>query len=519
MSPRAVLTTALLGAALLARTAAGAVADPFYLDLLRDGAQAYARGEFAIAVKELRLACFGLLDDPPQLASCLTRLALAQGAAGNADGFRESFRRLAEVEDRFGAFSKAELTADVRAAFEQRVLAGIPVSTLEAMPAWRPLLNRKIEAQIAALPARERRRHLEERLARESGNVTWNLMLAELDLAEEKTAPALARAEKAAALAPADPRALCLRGLARSAGKRCPQAIADLEPCYLVSREPRYAAALLSCRMELGQWSKAEEQVRSLPPAFKGDRKLAGLAREVSKHPPDKPSTAATAAAGKPAAATTAGKPDPARTTAAGKPGTAATTAADKAGAAAAAAGKPGTATGAVSGTTPAAGGSAAQKPADKPAERPVAGKSAAPAAGKAQPIPGVSEPGGRPLSAADREAMERSRRLLSSSSLKDVKEALRLARGVADAHADEREAQYLAAEAAYRNMDWARAVAYFRRAGKPDDDHPELLFYMAVSFYEVGDKPEAAEALKRSLPNLQRTAYVDSYARRILGR
>ncbi|HVT18480.1 MAG TPA: hypothetical protein VHQ90_20170 [Thermoanaerobaculia bacterium] len=519
MSPRKVVGTALLGAALLARTpAAGATADPFYLDLLRDGTQAYARGDFATAAKELRLACFGLLDDPPQLASCLTRLALAQGAAGNANGFRESFRRLAEVEDRFGAYSKAELPADVRAAFEQRVLAGIPASTLEAMPAWRPLLNRKIEAQVAALPPRERRRHLEERLAKESGNVTWNLMLVELDLAEEKTEPALARAEKAAALAPADQRALCLRGLARSAGKRCPQAIADLEPCYLVSREPRYAAALLSCRVELGQWSKAEEQVRSLPPAFKGDRKLASLAREVAKHPPDKSSTAATTAAGKPAATT--------------------------------AAGKPGTATGAVFSTPPAAGGSAAQRPADKPgtpaptdktaakqpdkltagnpadrtgaskpAERPVAGNPAAPAAGRAQPIPGVSEPGGRPLSAAEREAMERSRRLLSSSSLKDVKEALRLARGVADAHADEREAQYLAAEAAYRNMEWARAVAYFRRAGRPDDDHPELLFYMAVSFYEVGDKPEAAEALKRSLPNLQRTAYVDSYARRILGR
>jgi len=41
----------------------------------------------------------------------------------------------------------------------------------------------------------------------------------------------------------------------------------------------------------------------------------------------------------------------------------------------------------------------------------------------------------------------------------------------------------------------------------------------MAVSFYEVGDHSGAASALKRSLPNLQKTPFVESYVKRILGK
>jgi tetratricopeptide (TPR) repeat protein len=125
-----------------------------------------------------------------------------------------------------------------------------------------------------------------------------------------------------------------------------------------------------------------------------------------------------------------------------------------------------------------------------------------------------------RPLSLAEGEALERARRLLAAnSSTKDLKEALRLAHEVAVAHPESKEAQYLSGEAAYRNSRWADAVAAFRRGGEPGDDHPELLFYLAVSLYEAGDPSAAVAALKRSLPKLQKTPYIEAYARRILGR
>lgn len=475
------------------------LADPFYVDRLRDGMQSYARGDYAAAAKQLQVACFGMLDDPDQLAACLTRLAVAQGAAGNNEGFRDTFRRLVEVEDRFGAYSRADLPADIRGAFEQRALAVMPPAVLTAIPQFKDLLNRKVEAQLAALPPRERRHELEERLAKEPKSAVWNEMMIELDLAEGRGAAAAARAEQLAAGAPQDARAACLRGLAHAAENRCKDAVPDLEPCYLCTREPDYAAALLGCRIALGAWVQAAAQAQALPAAWRSDRRLAPLIQQVAKH-----DTAAAAAQRRGAA-----------------------------GAAPGVVGAPGAAGGAPTGAGSAPNGAAASPvvgrradgarsasaapgtppgTAGTPAADPRTGAAGTPGA------TGAGAPPERPLSATEREAMARSAKLLTASDSPDLKEAMRLARQVADAHPDSREAQYLAGEAAYRNARWPDAATYFRRGGLPGDDHPELLFYMAVALYEVGDQPAAATALRRSLPNLQRTPYVQGYVKRILG-
>jgi len=578
MTPRISSARAGAGALLLAATtlaaagvlglagapAARAATDPFYLDLVRDGMQAYDRGDFATAAKQLRLACFGLLDDPEPLAGCLTRLGLAQAAAGNADAFRETFRRIVEVEARFGAYTKTDLPPAVRAAFEERALAAVPASTLDALPAWKALLSRKVEAQVAQLPPRERRRQLEERLVKEPRSVTWNLMLVDLDLAEGRNGPALSRAEATAALAPRDARVLCARGLARAAGNRCGEAVADLETCAaagaaggagLAGDGPRHATALLGCRVELGQWRQAEEQVRGLPPELRKDRKIAALMQQVAKHPSApagsgpagagaKSATPTTGAAGSRPATGSPATTGPTATTGAthaagstGSPGSAGSTGSAPPAKAAGSTGspsspgsapsakaagstassevvRPGAGSGPSAGT---AGSSTAAAPrgpaAPAPAEGPSGSAPAAAAAGRA-PLPRPLTP----LSATERESMARSERLLAATAIPDLREALRLARELADAHPDSKEAQYLAGAAAYRNSRWPEAAAYFRRGGPPGDDHPELLFYMAVAFYEVGDQPGAVSALKRSLPNLQKTPFVESYVKRILG-
>jgi hypothetical protein len=149
---------------LAAALAAGAVgigapawaSDPFYTGLLRDGILAYDRGAFGDAARDLRLACFGLLDEPEALAVCLVRLAVAQGAAGDAEGFQATFRRVAEVEERFGAYGRADLPPAVRTAFEERVGKAIPAATLAAVPAFQRLA-RKPEAPPAGQKTREPR--------------------------------------------------------------------------------------------------------------------------------------------------------------------------------------------------------------------------------------------------------------------------------------------------------------------------------------------------------------------------
>ncbi len=142
------------------------------------------------------------------------------------------------------------------------------------------------------------------------------------------------------------------------------------------------------------------------------------------------------------------------------------------------------------------------------PAPAPAVAKAAAVEAGAA-----------KPLTDAERKKLETARQLLGAQRpSKELRQAFELARSVADAHPDSKEAQHLAAEGAYRISRWSDATTYFHRGGDPGEDEPERLFYMAVSLYESGDPTSAAAALRRALPNLKRTSYVESYIHKILG-
>ncbi len=81
--------------------------DPFYDRLYRDGLNARAAGETALAARKLRLACFGMLDDPPSLAACLGQLVLVEAARGETQPVRGTLDRLIELERLFQALSKA----------------------------------------------------------------------------------------------------------------------------------------------------------------------------------------------------------------------------------------------------------------------------------------------------------------------------------------------------------------------------------------------------------------------------
>lgn len=329
-------TLAVLAGLAMPPGAAGAAIDPFYQSLLREGQHSLDRKDYPAAAHELRLACFGMLDEPRTLADCLARLALAEDGAGDVEGFRATFQRLAEIEDRFKAYSQADLAPELRAILEARLAARLPAATLEAAPAFRSTLAKK-------------------------------------------SAPA-------------------------------PTAGGAPKPS---------------------------------PPA-------PGTARPAS--PP--PTTSRNMAANVTASAPTKGVP-----------------------------------------------------------EKPIPEKPAAPAS--------IEPAAPRPLADADRQKLDKARAVLSQQpgAAKDqLREAFQLAREVADAHADSREAQHVAGEAAYRISRWADAATYFRRGGDPGDGEPERLFYMAVCFFESGDAAAATAALKRALPSLKRTPYVETYIRKILG-
>jgi len=299
---------------LVASSVPAFAAHPHYERLLREGTFALERGEMEKAARDLRLACFGLLEEPKRLAGCLTRLAVAQAADGDDEDFQETFRRIVEVQERFGAYQAADVDPETRQAFEDQVAQRIPAKILEVTPSFERLV------QKAAEPA--------------------------------GTGP-----EDTAAANPAQP-------------------------------------------------------------------------------------SGATEAAG--------GSPPPAE-------------------------------------TEPAAG----------------------------DPVPAA--PG--KLTAEETATLDRARSLLKASKYSgDLEEPLRLARQVADTRPDSSEAQSLTAVIAYRASMWQEAVTYFHRAGDTVQNNPEMLFYLAVSLYETGDRSAAADALERCLPRIDKTPFVRSYRDKILG-
>jgi hypothetical protein len=125
-----VVTCAWLGVA----SALVAQIDPFYADLERDAAVAAARGDAGNAARLYRIACFGMLDEPVRLAACTVRLAIQQAKANDPEAFRDSFSRLATVEERFQGWTLADLSSEERSELARRAAALLPRETLGAIP-------------------------------------------------------------------------------------------------------------------------------------------------------------------------------------------------------------------------------------------------------------------------------------------------------------------------------------------------------------------------------------------------
>jgi len=288
-----VVVFALAGAA--ESLAAAQAIDPFYADLLRGGTLALERGEHARAAEELRLACFGMLEQPNDLALCLVRLALAQARLGAKEDFLATFRRIEEVETRFGAYAAAPLDPAERSEFEAQAGAWVAPEVLKALPGFAPLVREREIAAVRALPANRRRAELERRLESEPGELAWKLMAAELELAEEKAAAA------AGHLAGVDPgadggRVACLRGTALALAGRCAEAVDDLARCAERGSTPERLDPDLACLVELERWDEARALVASAPPRVRDRSAVRRLERRIPEPVEESPAEATPAA-------------------------------------------------------------------------------------------------------------------------------------------------------------------------------------------------------------------------------
>ena len=435
-----------------------AAVDPFYTSRLQEGIAAAERGAHADAARSLRIACFGMLDDEPQLADCLVRLALAQAASGDQDGFSQTFHRLVEGEELVGLYSKAGLPAELTGRFEAKVVEWIPRAALATATGFRHLAADPRESQLAALSPRARRDRLAKLEKEEPKSLRWPLLAARLEKEQNEPKAALAAAERALALAPDHAEARCLRGWGKSGVGKHAEALADLAGCR--GGDAAFAVAELKSRVELQQWSEAGALLATLTAE---QRKLPGvgeLAKRVER--------GAQAAAPQPAP-TPQPTPTSARTAS----------------------------------STPAA---------------PV-GPATAAAAPAPRPTPAAVGPGGGALTPADETTLARVQSLLAGAkTAAEIEGAYAAAAALAARYPNHQRVQHTAAEIAYRASRWSDAVRHFRRGGDPGEAQPLLLFYFAVSLWESGSQQEAASVMRRCEGKLRPTPFVQAYRDRILG-
>jgi tetratricopeptide (TPR) repeat protein len=289
----------LLGFALLSSalgvSAVGA-ADSFYLDLLRQGTRNAQAGKFPDAVQKLRIACFGFLDDPKLLARGLVRLALAEAATGNRVGFQDTFDRLAMTEERFGAYSAAEIPDVERNHFQKQAIDWIPDGDLLRIPIFEKLLVQVEQSELAGLPVRQMRSTLQQRLQSDEDNTEYLWRLAELEWREGKVRQAAPLVDRLLALEPANGQALCLRGLIGENKRDCGAAIAGLPLCAELESNTVLAGFLLECLARAEQWDAAHRVTSTLDPEVLGNVRISQLISELPENetaPDDTPEIAA----------------------------------------------------------------------------------------------------------------------------------------------------------------------------------------------------------------------------------
>lgn len=430
-----------------------AQAHPFYSEALRVGSVAYEAGDFATAAERLRLASFGMLDQPPLLAETLVRLALSQAELAQRDEFLATFDRINLLGERFDAYSSSALPAALRTRFEERAIAWVPEPVLARSRAFAQLHRRQTLERLATLLPAARTTALERIVADSPDDLGWQLMLATARIESGAGGDAISALEGVFTAGTGDGHAGCLLGRAYLQSGRCEQLLTaqseTLSYCDIRRLPTPELEQYLDCLTLAGRWPDAASVVVSLAAERRTSRPFSRWEKRLAKEL--EPGFEAA--------------PLPPFELAASAP-------------------------------APAASG-----PPQSVASQPVASRPE-PAAAQEPP-------------SAELEALRRQSN--AARSVEELQQVAAAAQALRSRFPASVEPLYIAGEAAYRASEWQRATEYLRAAGDPPDDRPELLFYLSVALHESGDREAAAEVLRRALPNLERTPIVERYRHEIL--
>lgn len=578
MSHKHFATRIALLVALLAAlsTSPSQAADPFYLNLLRDGKAAHARGELEDAIWNLRVACFGMLDEPALLAEGLVALSLAQSDAGSTETLA-TVDRLLQVETQFGGYSSATLASDTRSRFENLIYRRVDPSRLTGLAAFAALSERREREAMAAAGPDQLRGILEERIAREPQNAEWHRRLADLEVAQGRPTAAVNSLNTLLALSPGDPVLRCERFRTAVEAGRCDLAVPDLASCPAEASEVGLALPILTCFTAQSSWQEASDYLQTLPAGVRStsrirkaekevDRELRTLARaqpepapqsstpmEYEAEPADAPQATVsqdTAPIPEPEVATepstTEPEPQPApceRFRRSARNGACTGLMSDLATCSEAAlertiapvvmkcyvdASEWHAALSFAEMLPPQVRGLSKIRKLEGRATKRVEAMSeptailpdveATDPEASQNPTTPTAQPS--PVRSADEptpaELENATRALTRARTSNEITRAYALTSKLALDYPTHPQSNLLAAQGAYRAAQWGQAVTFFEASGGPTDAEPLLLFYYAVALYETGNPRQAATLIDRALPQIRRTPFVDSYVARI---
>ena len=184
-------TTLFLLALLIVAGPATAVIDPFYRDRMENGIRAFEQGNWEVAAHQLRIACFGHLEEPASLVAGLVRLAIVEARRGDEDAFRSIFSRLVDLEERFSAYSSAGIPTTVRQQFEGLASQLVPADLLRASSGFAAVAQQADLARLSTLAPDRRRAELDALLRAEPDRPEWLIELAKLELETRRPQAAL----------------------------------------------------------------------------------------------------------------------------------------------------------------------------------------------------------------------------------------------------------------------------------------------------------------------------------------
>ena len=258
------------------------VVDPFYRNRMASGVRAFEQGNWDVAARQLRIACFGHLDEPVSLAEGLVRLAVAEVRLGDEDAFRRVFSRLIELEERFSAYGSARLPEGLRQQFEGLASRLVPAQTLRSARGFEAIAERADLAMLSALPPDRRRAELEARVQAEPERPDWAVEMARLELEVRRPALALDWLDRLPAASADLPPATCLRQQAASESGLCQRM--DLTQPFCDDVPPSVIEFRLQCLVEAGRWPEAAGLIDGMDPEVRARRRVARLERRVNNN-------------------------------------------------------------------------------------------------------------------------------------------------------------------------------------------------------------------------------------------